>query len=490
MAEIGTAELTIIPSFKGGQREIERQLGGVDGRKAGAAAGVGFNAGLSRAIAPLAALGLGAKAFDIGRDSITAASDLGESLNAINVVYGDIAGEIAVQSSSAASNLGLAASDYNSLAVQFSNFVKTVAGEGGDVAKTLGDLTGRAADFASVMNLEVTESAGLFQSGLAGETEPLRRFGIDLSAAAVESYAYANGITNVGEKLTEAEKVQARYGSLMEQTNQTSGDFANTSGELANQQRILGAEWENLQAKLGAELLPAMSAATSWLVDTGLPAIETFLEDIDDPTTTIGALAESLGSLGESAGEVWEAIDGPLATGLEALMDELSAEIEYSADRLEEIANWISTDGVPALEGVIAGFEEGGWSETWDTWKTGAEIAAQDVWDTWTTGAEIAADNITTTDEWWGLWWGAGGKSQTDPKSNAAASDIGLSNVRIPGQNIVPPITATGEWGGAPIINIETVIASDTDDIVRQAEKSARTNKWAGTRGIDPRLTR
>lgn len=188
------------------------------------------------------------------------ASDLAESVNAVNVTFGDAAGGILKLGEEAARAVGLSKTEFNGLAVQFSSFATTVAGKGGDVVKTMDDITTRAADFASVMNLDVAEAARVFQSGLAGETEPLKKFGIDLSAAAVEAYAVANGITESGKAMTEAEKVQARYGALMEQTNKTAGDFANTSGGAANQQRIFKAELENLQASIGAGALPMLTS--------------------------------------------------------------------------------------------------------------------------------------------------------------------------------------------------------------------------------------
>lgn len=184
------------------------------------------------------------------------ASNLEESINAVNVTFGEAAGGVLKLGEEAARAVGLSKAEFNSLAVQFSSFATTVAGEGGNVVGTLDDLTTRAADFASVMNLDVAEAAQVFQSGLAGETEPLKKFGIDLSAAAVEAYAMANGIGTAGQAMTEAEKVQARYGLLMEQTNKTAGDFANTSGGAANQQRIFKAELANLRAEIGSGVLP------------------------------------------------------------------------------------------------------------------------------------------------------------------------------------------------------------------------------------------
>jgi len=126
------------------------------------------------------------------------------------------------------------------------------------------------------MNLEVSEAAGLFQSGLAGETEPLRRFGIDLSAASVQAFAYKNGIAEAGEELTEQEKVQARYASLMEQTSKTQGDFANTSDSLANRQRVLNARWDDARAKLGRGLLPVVEDLVGVILEDGIPAFERF----------------------------------------------------------------------------------------------------------------------------------------------------------------------------------------------------------------------
>jgi hypothetical protein len=210
-----------------------------------------FGAG-AVAVAGVAAVGL----VKLGQS----ASDLGESVNAVNVTFGEAADGVLALGDNAAKSVGLSKTEFNGLAVQFSAFAESVAGKGGDVVGVLDDLTTRGADFASVMNLDVNEAMRLFQAGLAGETEPLRKFGIDLSAAAVEAHAYATGIAETGAKLTETEKVQARYSLLMEQTAKTQGDFANTADSFANRQRILNAELENAKAAIGQGVLPMMEA--------------------------------------------------------------------------------------------------------------------------------------------------------------------------------------------------------------------------------------
>lgn len=238
-------------------------------------------AGAKKAAKGIALVGtaVGAVAAVGIKKAITAASDLSESLNAVDVTFGKSATGIKKLGEQAATSLGLSNEQFNSLAVQFSSFATKIAGPGGDVVKTMDDMTTRASDFASVMNLDVADAATAFQSGLAGETEPLKKFGIDLSAAAVEAYAYANGIADSGTALTETQKVQARYGSLMEQTAKTQGDFANTSDGLANSQRIVAARFTDIAARIGSKFLPLAAKVTSWIAEKGLPLFEKFADE-------------------------------------------------------------------------------------------------------------------------------------------------------------------------------------------------------------------
>jgi hypothetical protein len=252
--------------------------------------------GLTRSFKNLAgaaglAIGL-TTAVNVLKDSVTAASDLGESLNAVNVAYGANAKNILALGKTAATSVGLSTAEFNSLAVGFSSFSETIAGSGGDVVGVFQKLSARGADFASVFNLSggVNEAMDLFRSGLAGETEPLRKFGIDMSAAAVTTYALSTGMIKSKKDLTESIKVQARYGLLMQSTSKTQGDFANTSDSLANQQRIMSATIEDVKAKFGNLLLPTMQKVIGFMNDNVIPVITKFIDDVGNPKTETGAL--------------------------------------------------------------------------------------------------------------------------------------------------------------------------------------------------------
>lgn len=277
--EIATGYVSIVPSMRGFSQKLSTDVSKAAGT-AGDEGGKRFSSGMMSHIKGLAVALGGAfavtKGIDFFKQSIREASDLNESINAVNVTFGKSAKGIQKLSADAATNMGLSKTEFNELAVRFSNFATTVAGKGGDVVGTMKDLTGRAADFASVMNLDVNDAAELFQSGLAGETEPLRKYGIDMSAAKVSAYALSHGIADSAQTMTESQKVQARYQLLMRQTSKTQGDFANTSDGLANKQRIMAAEWKNAKASIGDALLPVMEGLVGFIADKVVPAVQSF----------------------------------------------------------------------------------------------------------------------------------------------------------------------------------------------------------------------
>lgn len=281
------AWVEVLPEFAQFNQQVQAGVvGGLAGAgSSGAAAmGGGLVAGIGKFALPLAgaiaALGIGSavtnqiqQGIDAGiayvKSAVSVGSDYNESLNAISVAYGEFASEIDRLSQSSALDLGLSRLDFNAIATQFSSFARTIRQD--NPVGFIEDLSQRGADFASVYNLEVSEALRLFQSGLAGETEPLRRFGIDLSAATVASYAYANGIAEQGRQLTEAQRQQAAYGALMEQTAMVQGDFANTSDQLANSQRILQAQFQDAQAELGMALLPVLQEVMAFVREELMP---------------------------------------------------------------------------------------------------------------------------------------------------------------------------------------------------------------------------
>jgi len=196
----------------------------------------------------------------------------------------------------------------------------------------------------------------------------LKSLGIDLSAAAVDAYALANGIGEAGKPLTEAQKQQARYGALMEQTAKTQGDFSNTSDGLANAQRILGANFDNMKAQVGGPLLGAFAGLTTGLlpvVETMGPLLTGVIEDlapiITDLAGQIPGLLESflpmLPVIGELAGIFLELAADLLPIFVDlimALMPAITDLLPILAEFIGNAMQVFSTDSRPTYRRASA----------------------------------------------------------------------------------------------------------------------------------------
>ena len=223
-------------------------------------------AGISSAMSSAHLLAAGAIA-GMAMKSVDAASNLEESINAVKVSYGDAGDAVLKLGEKSVESFGLSQRAFNEAAVSFTSFAEDVAGPGGDVAATLEDLMLRSTDFASVMNIDVTQAAGAFKSALAGEAEPMKAFGVNISDAAIKAYALETGLYGAGGAMTDTEKVQARYALLMKETEKVTGDFANTSDGYANSMKRAKGELENLMASIGRVMLPVLADGLQALED-------------------------------------------------------------------------------------------------------------------------------------------------------------------------------------------------------------------------------
>lgn len=206
--------------------------------------------------------GAGQKVLGFIGDSISAASDLGESMNAVNKIFGESQKVILDWGKNNANAFGLSQREFNQLAVPLGAGLKNAGLDLATTADLTIKLTERASDMASVFNTDVGEALAAIQAGLRGEADPLERFGVGLSAAKVEAHALAMTGKDVASSLTDQEKMLARVDLLMQQTASTQGDFASTSDELANKTRIQQARMEELQATIGEKLIPVQLAIT------------------------------------------------------------------------------------------------------------------------------------------------------------------------------------------------------------------------------------
>jgi hypothetical protein len=245
-----------------------------------------------------------------GGAAVKMASDFEESLNKVKVVFGPAAQEVINFSQTAATQLGMSSQAALDAAGTFGNLFTAMGMAQGPAAEMSTALLQLAADLASFNNLDPTEVLEKLRSGLVGEVEPLRALGVQLNAATVEAKALELGLADTADALTEADKVTARYALIMEQTKNAQGDFARTSGGLANQMRILKAQFTNAGASIGAVMLPFVQQLAAWIgklatwFGTLTPGMQKWIVIIGVAAAAIGPLLMIVGSLVSAIGAI------------------------------------------------------------------------------------------------------------------------------------------------------------------------------------------
>lgn len=199
------------------------------------------------------------------KGAVDGASNLNESVNAVNVTFGKASGQIQAFSTKAVDQAGLSMEHFNAAVVPVGAMLQNLGYSQSEAATQSIELTKRAADMASVFNTSVPDAMQAIQAGLRGEADPLERFGVGLNDAAIKAQAMRMGLAKSEKALTAQDKAQARLALLFKQTDRFAGDFVNTSGGLANQQRILRERYANVSAQLGVTLIPLLITLTGVL---------------------------------------------------------------------------------------------------------------------------------------------------------------------------------------------------------------------------------
>lgn len=246
-----------------------------------------------------------------GGASIKLASDVEESTNKVNVAFGTSSDVVKDFSKTTLDSYGIASGTALEMASLFGDMATSMGLPQAAAAKMSTSLVGLAGDLSSFKNISIdvaqTALAGIF----TGETESLKKLGIVMTEAALQEYAYAQGIRTKVADMGQAEKVQLRYNYILEKTKNSQGDFERTGGGAANQMRIFQEVLKELGASLGAVILPAFTKIIT-TVNGWLKSFNNLSEGTKTTIVIVAGLAAAIGPLIFAIGAVASAI--PLVT--------------------------------------------------------------------------------------------------------------------------------------------------------------------------------
>lgn len=228
------------------------------------------------------------------------ASNLQESMSKVDAVFGESSKAIQDFAKTTATSLGITRQEALEAAGTFGNLIQAFGLTRPEAAGMSEDLVKLAADLASFNNVPIQDVFTALRSGLSGETEPLKRFGVAINDVRLKQEALNMGIYDGKGVLDITSKTQAAYALILKDTALAQGDVERTSDGFANQMRFLRAALSDAAAELGLILLPYAEKFVRFLNDTMVPAVRAFAEELGEGglKSAIGVFVDALGPFG------------------------------------------------------------------------------------------------------------------------------------------------------------------------------------------------
>lgn len=155
-------------------------------------------------------------------------------------------------------NLGLNLQEITQYASQLASITNSL-GQTGEVTTAISkSMTMLAGDISSLFNVDFSTVATNLQSGLIGQSRALYKYGIDITNATLQTYAYKYGIEKAVSEMSQAEKQQLRLLAILDQSKVSWGDLANTINSPSNMIRQFTNNVKEAGMVLGQLFIPVL----------------------------------------------------------------------------------------------------------------------------------------------------------------------------------------------------------------------------------------
>jgi hypothetical protein len=210
--------------------------------------------------------------------AVMSASNFEAEFEGVNQVFKEAAASVQAFAEQASKSAGLSATEALRASKTFGLFA-TGAGLGVEAAAGFSTtMVQLAGDLGSFNDVPTADALAAIQSGLMGQAEPLRNFGVFLDEARLKQALFnATGVEVTGT-LDSQQKMMAAYYAILEQTTVQQGDYVKYQDTLGNSLKTLSTDFENLTRDIGLMLIPALTAA--------MPEIQAMATSIGDQLKT------------------------------------------------------------------------------------------------------------------------------------------------------------------------------------------------------------
>lgn len=191
------------------------------------------------------------------KDAIDISSSLTEVENVVSTTFGKYSSLIEEFSKNSIQQYGMSELTAKQVSSRFQAMGTAMGFTQEKMANMSIELTKLTGDMASFYDVSQTDVARNLQAIFSGETEPLRKYGIDLTQATLKEWAMKKGLDADISSMTQAQKAMLRYQYVMENTAAAQGDFARTADTWHNQIVVLQQSFQSLAAIVGGVLINA-----------------------------------------------------------------------------------------------------------------------------------------------------------------------------------------------------------------------------------------
>lgn len=207
----------------------------------------------------------GAALFMFGKKAVNTFSQVQDASSALQATFGANGDALIKWAQTSGDALNLSQQEALGAAQTFAIFAESAGLTGTALQQFSTNLTARAADLASYFGGSTADAVQALSSGLAGQSEVLRRYGIFADEAALKAEALAQGIYNGVGPLSAQQKILATQAVILKGSARAQGDVARTADSMANQIKDGQQQMADFQATAGETIAIGLAPLLKFL---------------------------------------------------------------------------------------------------------------------------------------------------------------------------------------------------------------------------------
>lgn len=186
---------------------------------------------------------------------------------AFEQTFRDMPREAAAATAAIAGEFGRLETDVKDNFTQLRSILTALGVDAKQSLTIVDQLQRRSLDIAAFRDVSDAEAFRAVISGITGETEPLKKFGIIVNETAVKAELLRLGFKGNATNASEAAKSIARTNIIMRQSAEMQGQVAREADGLAEKEKRVRVEFTKAAEDFGKQFLPVAAKVLSWATD-------------------------------------------------------------------------------------------------------------------------------------------------------------------------------------------------------------------------------